>query len=379
MSVFLRLALAMPASAALSLGALYGLEEAGVAPPFDRPSLEEDPPAPPPEPDPEPEPEPEPDPDPAPDPEPDPEPEPEPDPEPLDFDHEPPGALIETTIEFEDGSDPTTGSSAHLAEDGFTAPDVFAPDMRFPLLRGPAYANSQIFLPTRGAAYYPARARDDDDSIIDIWLDGVRYERPWGRQNEPGNFAYPWFDNFCEVRYSGNERCGSGRGHQGQDIRPGSCTHNHVAVAAADGELETLSPLSVDLYADDEAGTVYRYLHLDRPLLVDLEPGEVIEVEKGQPIGFVSNISDNDFPISRLTTIHLHFEIWAGSPGGSGPLAPYTSLVEAYRRLGAEDPANHEPLEEVGNCSYPNGATGPTREEVIAALEAEFGALSGEE
>ena len=370
MNTLARLAIAMPAAAALSLGALYGLDRAGLSP--ERP--DEDPPIETPDPDPDPDPDPAPQPEPDPEPEPEPDPQPEPDPEPLDFDHQPPGELLDTTIDYQDGSPDQVGSSVHLAENGYTDTDVFAPDMRFPFRSGPAYANSQIMLPTRGAAYYPARGRDADDTIIDVWLDGVRYERPWGRQNEPGNFAYPWFDNFCEVRYSGNNRCSSGRGHQGQDIRPGSCTHNHVVVAAADGELETLSPLSVDLYADDEVGTVYRYLHLDRPLLVDLEPGEVIEVTKGQPIGFVSNISDNEYPITRLTTVHLHFEIWAGSPGGAGPLPPYTSLVEAYRRLGAEDPANHEPLDQIGNCSYPNGGIGPTREEVLAALDAEASA-----
>jgi murein DD-endopeptidase MepM/ murein hydrolase activator NlpD len=374
MNMLARLAIAMPVSAALSLGALYGLEQVGLSsgqepdqPPIDSPD---------------PDPEPGPDPEPAPgDPDPDPEAELEPDPgppEPLDFDHAAPGDLLETTIEFQDGSPDQEGSSAHLAEEGYTDPQVFAPDMRFPLRSGPAYANSQIMLPTRGAAYYPSRSRDADDSIVDVWLDGVRYERPWGDQNAPQNFAYPWFDNFCEVRYSGNARCGSGRGHQGQDIRPGSCTHNHIVVAAADGELETLSPLSVDLYADDEAGTVYRYLHLDRPLLVDLEPGETIEVTKGQPIGFLSNISDNEYPITRLTTVHLHFEIWAGSPGGSGPLPPYTSLVESYRRLGGDNPLNHEPLEQIGTCSYPDGGIGPTRAEVLAALEAESVETEGE-
>lgn len=360
MSVFQRLAIAMPASAALAMGALFGLEPliTPAAPPQDDPPVEV------------PEPGPDPDPEPEPGPEPEPEPEPGP-PEPLDFPHQPPGELIETTIEFQDGSPAQTGSSAHLAEAGYVDATVFAPDMRFPFLSGPAYANSQIILPTRGAAYYPARSRGEDDAIIDVWLDGVRYARPWGQQNAPQNFAYPWFDNFCEVRFSGNARCASGRGHQGQDIRPGSCTHNHIVVAAADGELETLSPLSVDLYAADGAGTVYRYLHLDRPLLVDLEPGETLTVTEGQPIGFVSNISSNRLPISRLTTIHLHFEIWAGDPGGAGPLPPYTSLVEAYRRLGGEDPANHDPLSEIGNCSYPDGGIGPTRAEVLAALEAE--------
>ena len=369
MDMMTRLLIGVPTAAAASLAVLFGLSAAGLdgasqpaPPPAEIPDLE---------PDPDPEPAPETEPDPDPEPVADPEPAPEPEPEPLDFPHDPPGDLLDTTVEHQDGSPDEIAASAHLADSGYTDPSVFAPDMRFPLLNGPAFANSQIMLPTRGAAYYPSRSRNSDNEIVDIWLDGVRYARPWGDQNDAGNYDYPWIDNFCEVRYSGNNRCGGGRGHQGQDIRPGSCTHNHIAVAAADGELETLSPLSVDLYADDEAGTVYRYLHLDRPLLVDLAPGESLQVTKGQPIGFVSNISDNQYPITRLTTVHLHFEMWAGDPGGAGPFAPYTSLVEAYRRLGADDPANHAPPDAVGTCSYPDGGIGPTRDEVLAALAAE--------
>lgn len=289
---------------------------------------------------------------------------------PLDFPHNPPGELLETTIEFGNGDPAELGSTAHLSEAGYTEPLVFAPDMRFPMLRGPAYANSQIFLPAFGAAYYPPRGRDEENAIVDVYIDGVRYARPWGPQNSPGNYAYPWSDNYCEIRYSDVNRCSGTDGHQGQDIRPGSCTHNHVVVAADDGFVSTLSNLSLDLYADDEAGTVYRYLHVDRPLLIDMGEDNWVAVEKGQPLGFVSNVSGRSMPLQRLTTVHLHFEVWAGSPGGADPLPLYTSLVEAYRRLGAEDPSNHESLPAVGDCTYPDGAIGPTRAEVIAALEA---------
>ena len=41
--------------------------------------------------------------------------------------------------------------------------------------------------------------------------------------DELKNYAYPWRDNFCEHRYYYVGQCPAGLGHQGQDIRPGSC------------------------------------------------------------------------------------------------------------------------------------------------------------
>ena len=81
----------------------------------------------------------------------------------------------------------------------------------------------------------------------------------------------------------------------------------------------------------------------------------------GQRIGKVSNISGGtDMSPQRWTTIHLHFEIWDGTMAGFGSnglgvLSPYTSLVEAYRRLGGLDPANHARITPTGNCTYPDG------------------------
>lgn len=270
---------------------------------------------------------------------------PPPPPEPLDFDHDPPGELIDGT--------------AHVQVDqGVTSPVVIAPDMRFPMLTGPAFANSQLFMPNWSWEFYPHQGS----------IDGVRYPRPQGPQYSAENFAYPWLDNFCEIRTHTNTRCGANIGHQGQDIRPGACWHNQAAVAVTSGQLRTLSNFSVDLFGED--GMVYRYFHLDRPLIIDLSPGEWVDVEAGDVIGFVSNVNRSGSPIVRDTSIHLHFEIWEGDLSGSDPRSPYTSLVEAYRWLGAQDAANHEAVPEIGDCSYPNGGLTPTRAEVVAALEA---------
>jgi murein DD-endopeptidase MepM/ murein hydrolase activator NlpD len=330
-----RLLIAVPSATALSILALYGADSAGFTadtppspPPVDDAAPVEPDPA---DPDPEEPEEPE-----TPPPQP---------PEPLDFDHDAPGDVIPGTVHSQ-------------ADEGVTDAINIAPDMRFPILTGPAYANSQLFNPTWSHEFYPHNGT----------IDGVRYERPQGWEYTPSNFAYPWVDNFCEIRTHQNGRCGQGIGHEGQDIRPGACWHNQVAVAAAAGQLRTLSNFSVDLFGDD--GLVYRYFHLDRPLLVDLEPGEWVTVEAGDPIGFVSDVNRSGEPIARDTSIHLHFEIWEGDLNGHDPRSPYPSLVDAYRWLGAEDPANHEPFAEVGDCSYPDGGLTPTRGQVIAALEA---------
>ncbi len=39
-----------------------------------------------------------------------------------------------------------------------------------------------------------------------------------------GNYSYPWQDNFCETRDFQAGQCPGGFGHQGQDIRPATCT-----------------------------------------------------------------------------------------------------------------------------------------------------------
>ena len=66
-------------------------------------------------------------------------------------------------------------------------------------------------------------------------------------EGDPGNYSYPWRDNFCERRSFYVGQCPGGLGHQGQDIRPASCRqrgpgarcepYQHDVVAVRDGML----------------------------------------------------------------------------------------------------------------------------------------------
>ena len=122
--------------------------------------------------------------------------------------------------------------------------------------------------------------------------------------------------------------CPSGKGHQGQDIRPATCTAKvHWVVAVEDGFIAQIGTYSVTLQSAN--GTLYRYLHLQ---MDDLAVRELDKVKRGERIGKVSN----DYPGSS-TTIHLHFDIKDSVIVGSKKIIafvpPYSSLVESYKRL----------------------------------------------
>ena len=113
---------------------------------------------------------------------------------------------------------------------------VYVPGMRFPVESAPAYANSQVYRPG-----------------------GNKYDRqlfPNGKgQCDARNFAYPWGDNYCEIRGWTMPRCPAGTGHQGQDIRGSSCADNtHWVVAAEDGVITSIKSISV--YLMNNVGTV---------------------------------------------------------------------------------------------------------------------------
>ena len=177
---------------------------------------------------------------------------------------------------------------------------VYAPGMRFPIENGPAYANSQIY--GHGG-----------------------YMGPGGGQCSAGNYAYPWHDNYCEERSWDMPLCPSGVGHQGQDIRPGTCEDNtHWAVAAADGTVTNIGSYSVYVTADD--GTRYDYLHMN-PSRLAVSRGQ--RVTRGQRLGLVSDAFGG-----TSTTIHLHFNIRQNVAGvGTVYVPTYMSLVESYAEL----------------------------------------------
>jgi len=179
----------------------------------------------------------------------------------------------------------------------------YAPGMRFPIEAGQAYANSQVY----GYGGYLG---------------------PAGGQCNAANYAYSWRDNFCETRGYGTPMCPSGHGHQGQDIRPATCSDGvHQALAAADGTITSIGSYSVRLMSDD--GVRYTYLHLDKPSL-QVAAGD--HVTRGQVIGSVSNEFGD-----TATTIHLHFEIKMAVDTGGGiqntSVPPYLALVDSYQRL----------------------------------------------
>ncbi len=182
----------------------------------------------------------------------------------------------------------------------------FAPNMRFPLERAPAYANSQVYAP--GGSQPPP----DGAGQCDI-----------------RNYSYPWRDNFCERRRFDAPLCPDGNGHQGQDIRGATCQDAvHWAVATEAGQITGIGSFSVTLAGD--TGTIYRYLHLDMGRLA-VSRGD--RVERGQRLGLVSN----DFG-GTPTTIHLHFDMRQAIALDDGRTVltfvhPYPALIASYEAL----------------------------------------------
>jgi murein DD-endopeptidase MepM/ murein hydrolase activator NlpD len=209
----------------------------------------------------------------------------------IDFPHHPAAELIA-------GSGP-----------GYTDLSNWAPGICFPLVEK-AYANSQVWRP--GGTNGPAG----------------------GVQCNASNYSYPWQDNFCESRSWANPVCGSGQGHQGQDIRPETCKANlHWAVAVEDGTITQVGTYTVALTGNESPHRIFRYLHMQKSTLKVVYGQHVV---RGQKLGLVSNNMGD-----TATTIHLHFEIRVAQaePLANGTMLtalsfvpPYTALVDAYQR-----------------------------------------------
>lgn len=180
---------------------------------------------------------------------------------------------------------------------------VYAPGIRFPIEKAPAYINSQVY----GIGGYL----------------GAR-----GSLCDKRNYQYPWHDNYCEKRGWKMPLCPSGKGHQGDDIRTATCENKkYHAVAVEDGVIVSIGKYTVSLRG--KSGRTYRYLHLD-PKTLQVRRGQ--RVKRGQRIGLVSNYMGK-----TKTSIHLHFDmrqtIKIGNRSKSIFVPPYTSLVDAYKRL----------------------------------------------
>jgi hypothetical protein len=188
--------------------------------------------------------------------------------------------------------------------------------IRFPLEKAPAYAHSQSF---RGR-----KSSDKPDELVG------------------GNTSYPWQDNFCESRSFSVGQCASGHGHQGQDIRPGSCSSRNEGadscdpkrqgvVAVRDGVLirspkQQAATLQINTRAEHMR---FRYMHMN-PAAMDADG--VLNgrrVEEGEKIGVVSNYLDHP----NGTTRHLHFDVQVFTRDGWLWVNPYVTLISAYERL----------------------------------------------
>ena len=181
----------------------------------------------------------------------------------------------------------------------------YAPGIRFPLESSPAFANSQVW--SRGGMNGGA-----------------------GSQCDVANYSYPWRDNYCESRSWPIALCPTGAGHQGQDLRPATCSRDaHWAVAAADGTVTSIGTYSLYLLSTD-GNTRFDYLHMS-----SIAVARGARVTRGTRLGKISNVF-NGAP----TTIHLHFNIRQNLPPPLGWtfVPPYGALVDAYQRLLAGKP-----------------------------------------
>ncbi len=180
---------------------------------------------------------------------------------------------------------------------------VYVPGMRFPIEKGPAFANSQVY--GRGGMHGGG-----------------------GGQCDSANYSYPWRDNYCETRSWSVPMCPGGKGHQGQDIRPGTCQKGvHKAVAAVDGTISSIGSYTVYLRSSD--GTTHRYLHMAP---VSVKVGQ--KVKRGDTMGYVSNYMGG-----TPTTIHLHYDLQR-----NGQYIPtYMSLVKSYQALIGSKPVTPPP------------------------------------
>ncbi len=94
--------------------------------------------------------------------------------------------------------------------------------MRSPIANAPYYVKSQSFMPW-GDCYRTGHSGrlGRKGSEYSCKVNGIPLVFD---ELAAVNFTYPWRDNFCEQRDFLVGQCPGGYGHQGEDIRPGSCT-----------------------------------------------------------------------------------------------------------------------------------------------------------
>jgi hypothetical protein len=213
--------------------------------------------------------------------------------------------------------------------------------LRFPLKDPPDFANSQSFN-NWGDCDFTGRSVRNPHKKDQSYSCNVNGRPLAFNESAPGNYSYPWRDNFCEHRNYFVGQCPGGEGHQGQDIRPSSCTlfndgadrclpYQHDVVAAHDGFiLRARKQEAVYLFINTaDAHVRVRYMHMN-PNLLDADgivSGKLVHA--GESIGKVGNYNNGE----RGTTYHLHFDMQVSTKAGWVFVNPYMTLVSAYERL----------------------------------------------
>lgn len=242
-----------------------------------------------------------------------------------DFTYRPPGEII--------------ANSGYRGQGGHRDMTVYA-QIRFPMEKAPAFANSQSFMnwgdcnltgrisfrPEKGDEY--RCKRNEKPLVFD--------------ESAKENYSYPWQDNFCETRDFEVGQCANGFGHQGQDIRPSSCFLRNdgadrclpdifPAVAVRDSVvIRAPTQQAVYLLVNTRNEHVrFRYMHMNP---AHLDADGVLHgrrLTEGEKIGFISNYQN------RIggTTAHLHFDIQVFTRDGWLWVNPYVTLISAYERL----------------------------------------------
>ena len=242
-----------------------------------------------------------------------------------DFTFRPPGELI--------------ANSGYHRANGQPDRTVYA-QIRFPIEQAPAYANSQSFM-NWGDCYLKGRFPRPHDKG-DSYRCRLNDKRLVFDESATENYSYPWQDNFCETRDFQAGQCPGGFGHQGQDIRPATCTlrndgadrcvpDRYHAVAVRDGVVvRTLKQQAMLLLVNSRTEQIrFRYMHMT-PDKLDAD-GMVYgrKVMEGERVGVVSNYQG----FQGGTTTHLHFDVQVFTRDGWIWVNPYSTLIVSYEHL----------------------------------------------
>ncbi|WP_374991543.1 M23 family peptidase [Bradyrhizobium sp. LHD-71] len=242
-----------------------------------------------------------------------------------DFTYRPPGELI--------------ANSSYRRNGGHPDRTVYA-QIRFPIEQAPAYANSQSFM-NWGDCYLKGRLPRPHDKG-DAYRCRLNDKKLVFDESAPENYSYPWQDNFCETRDFQAGQCPGGFGHQGQDIRPATCTlrnneadrcvpDRYAAVAVRDGVvIRAPKQQAMTLLVNTRTEHVrFRYMHM-APDKLDAD-GMVHgkRVSEGERVGVVSNYQG----FQGGTTTHLHFDLQVFTRDGWIWVNPYSTLIASYERL----------------------------------------------